>query len=143
MDDSIALLRFNCPEATCDDVRQSWPDLKRHVRTEHGTQICDLCSYHKKIFSHEHQLYNGKDLQKHTLEDHTQCDFCRKSFYDSDLLYAHCRDAHEECFICMRQGIRHQYHLNYNQLVSLWITCLSTWRRPVYALTPNVAPARG
>ncbi|KAK4053354.1 hypothetical protein OIO90_003966 [Microbotryomycetes sp. JL221] len=116
LDDSIALLRFNCPELTCEDVRQSWPDLKRHVKAAHQTSICDLCSFNKKIFAHEHTLYNQADMRHHLQHDHTQCDFCRRNFYDSDQLYAHCRDKHEECFICIRQGIRHQYHLNYEQL---------------------------
>ncbi|ORY44274.1 hypothetical protein BCR35DRAFT_272992 [Leucosporidium creatinivorum] len=134
MDSSISLLRFNCPSPTCEDVRSSWPDLKRHVRTSHQTSICDLCSYHKKIFSHEHSLYSQKEMQKHMNEDHTLCEFCRKAFYDADALYKHCREAHEECFLCVQAGIRHQYHLNYNQLEAHFIsthhpcphpTCLS------------------
>ncbi|KAK4048890.1 hypothetical protein OIV83_004446 [Microbotryomycetes sp. JL201] len=116
LDDSIALLRFNCPEPTCEDVRQSWPDLKCHVKAAHNTQICDLCSFNKKIFAHEHALYNQTDMRQHLNNDHPQCDFCRRNFYDSDQLYTHCREKHEECFICIRQGIRHQYHLDYQQL---------------------------
>ncbi|KAM0787208.1 hypothetical protein ACM66B_006447 [Microbotryomycetes sp. NB124-2] len=116
LEDSISLLRFNCPEPTCEDVRQSWPDLKRHVKAAHHTQICDLCSFNKKIFAHEHTLYNQTDMRQHLNADHPSCDFCRRNFYDSDQLYAHCREKHEECFICIRQGIRHQYHLDYQQL---------------------------
>jgi hypothetical protein len=33
-------------------------------------------------------------------------------------LYKHCREMHEECFVCVRLGVRHQYHLNYDRLVS-------------------------
>jgi E3 ubiquitin-protein ligase ZNF598 len=36
MDDTLALLRFNCPEQTCDAVASGWNDLKRHVNEEHG-----------------------------------------------------------------------------------------------------------
>ncbi|SCV67234.1 BQ2448_5880 [Microbotryum intermedium] len=116
MDDSLALLRFNCPISTCDSICLGWADLKRHVRSSHQSNLCDLCCSNKKIFAHEHSTYVSRELNQHIQNDHNSCEFCRRAFYDSDQLYAHCRDAHEECFICVRKGIRHQYHLNYSQL---------------------------
>lgn len=119
MDDSLALLRFNCPSPSCDSILLGWGDLKRHSKAEHKHSLCELCTQHKKIFSHEHTLYSSLELSAHMPTEHAQCGFCRTWFYDSDLLYAHCRSSHEVCFICVKQGIKHQYHLNYNKLVRL------------------------
>lgn len=58
-------------------------------------------------------------MSKHLTNEHAKCDFCRRSFYDNDALFKHCRETHEECFVCVRMGIRHQYHLNYEYLVSV------------------------
>ncbi|GAA5880078.1 hypothetical protein JCM8547_003544 [Rhodosporidiobolus lusitaniae] len=118
----------------CDQILTGWPDLKRHVRNAHSTTLCDLCCTNKKIFAHEHELFalpshshdhhggRGKgrrqesELDRHLESQHAMCGFCTRWFYDSDGLYKHCREQHEECFICVRQGIRHQYHLNYDRL---------------------------
>jgi hypothetical protein len=35
-DDATLLLRYNCPEETCDRACLGWPDLHRHVKHEHG-----------------------------------------------------------------------------------------------------------
>ncbi|BGP21047.1 hypothetical protein JCM10213_007564 [Rhodosporidiobolus nylandii] len=148
LDDTLSLLRFNCPykpglstetsEAphsepeACPQILSGWSDLKRHVRAAHQTTLCDLCCSNKKIFAHEHELFalppppqaggrgggrrQESELDQHLEKQHAMCGFCRRWFYDSDALYKHCRDQHEECFICTRQGIRHQYHLNYDRL---------------------------
>ncbi|GAA6030555.1 hypothetical protein JCM8097_006203 [Rhodosporidiobolus ruineniae] len=154
LDDTLSLLRFNCPfkpalstpasaapsgenaaesapgePQPCDQILAGWSDLKRHVRAAHGTTLCDLCCSNKKIFAHEHELFalappnqpgRGRraesELDRHLETAHAMCGFCKRWFYDSDGLYKHCREQHEECFICTRQGIRHQYHLNYDRL---------------------------
>ena len=36
MQDSVALLRFNCPESSCDYTATGWNDLKLHTRGLHG-----------------------------------------------------------------------------------------------------------
>ena len=36
MEETLVLLRFNCPESTCEHVAQGWNDLKLHVRAVHG-----------------------------------------------------------------------------------------------------------
>lgn len=120
MDESLSLLRFNCPQATCNIISLGWSDLKRHAHSEHSSSLCDLCCSFKKIFSHEHTLFTGRDLVRHKIDEHMMCDFCNIGFYDADALYAHCRDRHEECFVCVKNGIRHQYHRNYDRLVSFF-----------------------
>lgn len=137
MEETMTLLRFNCPDQSCDVVSSGWGDLKRHVRRAHDRSLCDLCTRNKKIFSHEHSLFTQSQLQAHTARGdsepdnaiptgftgHPACEFCRQNFYDSDALYEHCRDRHEQCFICVRNGTgRFQYYLDYSHLVStiLW-----------------------
>ncbi|CEQ40879.1 SPOSA6832_02548, partial [Sporobolomyces salmonicolor] len=114
----------------CPQILAGWSDLKRHVRAAHHCTLCDLCCSNKKIFAHEHELFalpstapgrgprKESELDVHLEKQHAMCGFCKRWFYDSDGLYKHCREQHEECFICVRQGIRHQYHLNYDRLVS-------------------------
>ncbi|GAA5821123.1 hypothetical protein JCM3770_005527 [Rhodotorula araucariae] len=148
LEDTLSLLRFNCPykpglsdpssaapdseEQACDHILSGWSDLKRHVRATHHCTLCDLCCSNKKIFAHEHELFalpnqqggggghrgarRETELDQHLEKQHAMCGFCKRWFYDSDGLYKHCRENHEECFICVRQGIRHQYHLNYDRL---------------------------
>jgi hypothetical protein len=91
----------------------------------------DLCTRFKKIFTHEQTLFNSTQLTKHYkfgdkainkdddsgFKGHPECAFCKSSFYGDDELFEHCRDKHEQCHICVRNGIRHQYYANYDQLV--------------------------
>ncbi len=35
MQDSLALLRFSCPDSSCDHMAMGWNDLKLHVRGVH------------------------------------------------------------------------------------------------------------
>lgn len=35
MQDSLVLLRFNCPDSSCDHMATGWNDLKLHVRGVH------------------------------------------------------------------------------------------------------------
>jgi hypothetical protein len=84
-----------------------------------------LCITHKKVFSHESTLYTTATIRRHnrtgdpedpSFKGHPECTFCNKRFYGSDELYDHCRQNHEQCFLCQRQGIRDQYFLNYLKL---------------------------
>jgi hypothetical protein len=36
MEDTLILLRFNCPDSACDYLGNGWGDLKLHVRATHG-----------------------------------------------------------------------------------------------------------
>ncbi|KAG5440780.1 hypothetical protein PCK2_000216 [Pneumocystis canis] len=49
---------------------------------------------------------------------HPECGFCKRSFYDDDDLYKHCRECHERCHVCdqIAGKIKHQYYLNYDSL---------------------------
>ena len=131
-EDTVLLLRYNCPDSECDVACLGWPDLHRHVRSQHQKVMCDLCTRHKKIFTHEHQLFTPTELKKHERSGddnpgavnqsgfvgHPECGFCRRRFYGDDELYAHCRERHERCHICDRQtgGATPQYYVDYNAL---------------------------
>ncbi|MCJ1309968.1 hypothetical protein MMC25_003629 [Agyrium rufum] len=131
-DDTVLLLRYNCPEPSCDMACWGWPDLHRHVKSTHQKALCDLCTRNKKVFTHEHELFTISELRKHErtgddhpgaidqsgFKGHPECGFCRQRFYGDDELFTHCRDKHEKCHICDRrnQGRQQQYYVDYNSL---------------------------
>ncbi|KAL4776923.1 hypothetical protein BDW60DRAFT_203023 [Aspergillus nidulans var. acristatus] len=133
-EDTVLLLRYNCPDRDCDVACLGWPDLHRHVKSKHGKVMCDLCTRNKKVFTHEHALFTHAELRKHErhgdhvpgaleqsgFKGHPECGFCRQRFYGDDELYAHCRDRHERCHICDRRSTtrQHQYYIDYNALES-------------------------
>ncbi len=127
----MILLRYNCPDGDCDVACLGWPDLHRHVKGVHQRKICDLCSRHKKVFTHEHELYTDAELHKHMrkgddnpgaidqsgFKGHPICTFCNQRFYGDDELYQHCRQKHERCGVCERLNVgAPQYFLNYDTL---------------------------
>ncbi len=128
--DTVPLLRYNCPDNSCDFAGLGWPDLHRHVRSAHHKKMCDLCTRNKKVFTHEHELFTDKELEKHMrrgddqpgaanqtgFKGHPLCAFCGQRFYDDDKLYEHCRERHERCFLCDRGNPRPQYYRDYNSL---------------------------
>ncbi|KAG6370057.1 hypothetical protein JVT61DRAFT_12459 [Boletus reticuloceps] len=133
MEETLILLRFNCPDAECDYTAPGWGDLKLHTRAVHGKLLCDLCIRCKKVFVHEHALYPPNLLPLHLpsiphrsnkqpLKDpieggtHPLCEFCRECFFGDDELFVHMRDRHEECFLCKRNDVRNQYFHNYESL---------------------------
>jgi hypothetical protein len=132
LEDTILLLRYNCPDRDCDVACLGWPDLHRHVKSKHGKMMCDLCTRNKKVFTHEHELFTFGELRKHEkygddnpgavdqsgFKGHPECGFCKQRFYGDDELYTHCREKHERCHICDRrnEGRNPQYYLNYQEL---------------------------
>ena len=130
--DTLLLLRYNCPDESCDIACRGWPDLHRHVRNVHHKVLCDLCTRNKKVFTHEHELFTQQDLKKHEkfgddhpgavdqsgFKGHPECGFCRQRFYGDDELYTHCRDRHERCHICDRRNParQQQYYVDYDSL---------------------------
>ncbi|CAI2164095.1 5454_t:CDS:2 [Funneliformis geosporum] len=123
-DDIMLTLKFNCPDKNCEISCDGWGDLRRHVKKDHHLKLCDICTHNKKIFAHEHTLFTFKGLEKHCRDGdeetgfsgHPECQFCETLFYGDDELYDHCRHSHEECFICVRNGIRHRYYIDYHAL---------------------------
>ncbi|KAF2842906.1 hypothetical protein M501DRAFT_985073 [Patellaria atrata CBS 101060] len=131
-EDTLLLLRYNCPDSTCDVACLGWPDLHRHVKSVHQKVMCDLCTRNKKVFTHEHELFTQAELRRHEkfgddnpgasdqtgFKGHPECGFCRQRFYGDDELYTHCRDKHERCHICDRRdnSRRQQYFVDYNAL---------------------------
>ena len=82
MEETLILLRFNCPDEECSFIGKGWNDLKVHVRGVHGKllwsvfrcfYLClwskwffsDLCIRSKKVFAHEHTLYTPQQLSVH------------------------------------------------------------------------------
>ncbi|KAI1390426.1 uncharacterized protein F4822DRAFT_235845 [Hypoxylon trugodes] len=129
--DTVLLLRYNCPDDSCDFAGLGWPDLHRHVRAIHHKKMCDLCTRNKKVFTHEHELFTDKELERHMrhgddqpgavdqtgFKGHPLCAFCGQRFYDDDKLYEHCRNKHERCFLCDRADPRQpHYYRDYNAL---------------------------
>jgi len=39
MEDSLLLLRFNCPDKTCDYIAGGWTDLRQHASHRHGAEL--------------------------------------------------------------------------------------------------------
>jgi len=130
--DTVLLLRYNCPDQSCDIACRGWPDLHHHVRVVHHRVLCDLCTRNKKVFTHEHELFTHQELRKHEkfgddnpgaidqsgFKGHPECGFCRTRFYGDDELYTHCRDKHEKCHVCDRRNParQQQYYVDYNSL---------------------------
>jgi len=97
-----------------------------------SNNLSELCTKHKHVFAHEHQLFTTKELKKHEkygddepgainqsgFKGHPECGFCRERFYTGDELYSHCREKHEKCFLCERRNPRGQaqYYVDYNSL---------------------------
>lgn len=83
MEETLILLKFNCPDPDCDHIGNGWADLRLHTRAVHSRMMwfviipfrfiseadsadtSDLCIRHKKVFSHEHALYPQNILPVH------------------------------------------------------------------------------
>jgi hypothetical protein len=124
----LSVLKLNCPDISCDYTAPSnnWGELKQHVRSAHKKMFCDVCVKFKKSFSHEQRLFTQSLLVKHmtdgdiddpSFSGHPDCGFCKSRFYTNDELYLHCREKHEQCFLCQADGIQHFYFQNYDKLV--------------------------
>ena len=123
MEEAKSLLLFKCSE--CLLTLKNWSQLKFHLKKEHKRFICDVCQEHKKVFPTEIAYFTQQKLAVHkktgdsdpSFKGHPECEFCSLYYYSYDELYEHCRDAHEHCFLCQRNGNRNQYFRNYDTLV--------------------------
>ncbi len=119
LEETVLLLRYNCPDANCEVACTGWRDFKAHVRREHDRLVCQLCITNKKIFAHEHTLHTAQSLAAHEKQEHKLCEYDRTLFYGDDELFAHMRDQHEQCHICKASGTpeeRWKYYRDYNML---------------------------
>lgn len=119
LEETVLLLRFNCPDPNCEVACTGWKDFKAHVRREHNRLVCQLCITNKKIFAHEHTLHTEQSLAAHEKAEHRLCEYDRLLFYSDDELFAHMRDRHEQCHICKARGgeeERWKYYRDYDML---------------------------
>ena len=47
MEESLILLRFNCPDSDCVFIAKGWDDLKTHARTVHGKVMWLVSMMHR------------------------------------------------------------------------------------------------
>ncbi|SPO30149.1 uncharacterized protein UTRI_05988 [Ustilago trichophora] len=119
LEETVLLLRYNCPDPNCDVACTGWKDFKAHTRREHNRLVCQLCITNKKIFAHEHTLHTEHSLAAHEKSEHRLCEYDRLLFYSDDELFAHMRDKHEQCHICKARGTeeeRWKYYRDYDML---------------------------
>lgn len=127
----LELLASKCPILPCTAKLLRREDFPLHIEKKHGKFTCHLCFENQKLFFEEITLFDSpSSLRSHILTSeekkksankksfgHPECKFCRTRFYSNDELYAHCRDAHESCFLCNSAGVKDQYYENYLSLV--------------------------
>ncbi|BEI87477.1 uncharacterized protein CcaverHIS019_0101950 [Cutaneotrichosporon cavernicola] len=141
MEQSLLLLRFNCPYPDCAHMSNGWQALEKHTLAEHGLVFCKLCTGQLSRFSHEQVLYpphllaihdpsrlhrgqkpprprsdKERELVKSWDTPHPVCEFCHEAFFGPDELFKHMRERHEECFVCKGMGHRDVYFQNYAKL---------------------------
>lgn len=119
LEETVLLLRFNCPDTNCEVACAGWKDYKAHVKREHNRLVCQLCITNKKIFAHEHTLHTEQSLAAHERAEHRLCEYDRLWFYSDDELFSHMRDKHEQCHICKARGTeeeRWKYYRDYDML---------------------------
>jgi E3 ubiquitin-protein ligase ZNF598 len=118
-----ALWSAKCKE--CNSWKRDITALKKHVTADHDCLMCALCIEHKKVFPSEQIIYSKAAYENHLrrgegegFEGHPQCEFCRKRYYDKDMLFGHLHKDHFSCHICERAGIRYRYYKDYSSLES-------------------------
>lgn len=119
LEESVLLLRYNCPDPNCEVACTGWKDYKAHIRRDHHRLVCQLCISNKKIFAHEHTLHTEQSLVAHEKAEHRLCEYDRQLFYSDDELFTHMRDRHEQCHICKASGSdeeRWKYYRDYDML---------------------------
>ncbi|KAJ1594718.1 hypothetical protein NDA11_002315 [Ustilago hordei] len=119
LQETVLLLRFNCPHPDCHIACAGWKVYKSHVKREHNRLLCQLCITHKHIFAHEHTLHTQQSLAAHQKAEHRLCQYDSSWFYSDDELFSHMRHRHEQCHICKSRGgeqERWKYYRDYDML---------------------------
>lgn len=88
MEETLILLRFNCPDSACDYLGNGWGDLKLHVRATHGKllwyagvfQKCKLYSYLSAICAFGSRRYLPMNM-RYTLPAFCLC-ICHRCIND-------------------------------------------------------------
>lgn len=65
MDDTLLLLRYNCPSPSCAFMASSWDGLEKHTLAVHHSVLCHLCRRQLSRFAHEQVLYPPHLLALH------------------------------------------------------------------------------
>lgn len=65
MEETLLLLRFNCPYDGCAHMGHDWPSLEKHTLAVHGLVLCSLCRRQLSRFAHEQILYPPHLLPLH------------------------------------------------------------------------------
>lgn len=84
--------------------------LLRHMQEAHDQRLCSLCLQEGRLFPLELEPFPSLEaLQAHTAASHPHCDFCRRTFYDSDALWKHMHQVHYACHVCPPPVAAHAY----------------------------------
>lgn len=111
----LALRELRCGIPDCEGNNSpfaSKPKLDEHLLKNHKLHLCKLCWEFRRLFPMEQIRYTSTQLQVHIekgdkkegMRGHPMCKFCKKRYYNDDLLYKHLNKDHETCHICRRQG---------------------------------------
>jgi transcription elongation factor Elf1 len=65
MEQTLLLLRFNCPAPDCGHMAVNWDALEKHTLGMHGKVICRVCRSSLSRFAHEQTLYPPHLLPLH------------------------------------------------------------------------------
>ena len=110
-----------CDHASSGSVEQ----LKKHLKKEHKTFLCNVCVITGRRFVSELPRFNKSQLERHNthgepkegLRGHPPCNFCRpKRFYDDEQLYHHMVKKHYQCDVCRGMGNGNRFFRNYEML---------------------------
>lgn len=111
------LQSFVCPVEACwkDGCQEPFDALSMlhaHLNVDHGVKYCTLCFEHRPAFLPEQITYTNGEYDRHlygtcakdspSFQGHPQCLFCKRRFYDADLLLKHMLQNHYSCDVCNR-----------------------------------------
>ncbi|KAK5124298.1 hypothetical protein LTR85_002001 [Meristemomyces frigidus] len=86
--DTIALLGGACL-LSCGIPWMESSNLDSHVRQYHKKVVCTLCTSFKKVFAHEHEVFNRHELRQHLKLAHPECGKCQRHCFDEEGLHMH------------------------------------------------------